>query len=108
MRARTKARFLALLITTILLSLAMYLVLYSYIVSKGAMGKEAYLQSEERRFDILYSQPRVFLTARSIVTACAWPGLCVAASIALYELLALGIYKVIGPDKTQGDATPAI
>jgi hypothetical protein len=108
MRTRTKARLLALLISSVLLSLVMYSVLYSYVVSKGAMGKQAYLQSEERRFDILYSQPRVFLTARSIVTACIWPCFGAVASIALYELLALGIYKVIGPDKTERDGTPAI
>jgi len=107
MRARTKARLFALLISSILLSLALYLVLHSYVVSRGAMGKKAYLQSEERRFDTLYAQPRVLLSARSIVTACAYPGLYIAASIGLYELLALGIYKVIGPDKTEEDGTPS-
>src|SRR5258708_7778680 len=97
MRARTKARLLALLILSILLSLALYLALYSYAVSRGAMGKEAFLQSSERQFDRVYAQPRELLTDRSFVTHCAYAGLYIAASIGLYELLALGIYKVIGP-----------
>ena len=106
MRVRTKARLLALLISSILLSLALYLALYSYVVSCGAMGKEAFLQSEARQFDRLYAQPRGLLHGRSMVTHWAYPGLCIAASIGIYELLALGIYKVIGPDKTEGDGTP--
>jgi hypothetical protein len=106
MRARTKARLLALLILSILLGLGLSFAAYSYAVSLGAMGKKAYLQHEERQFDRLYAQPRRLFTDRSFVTHCAETGLYLAAFIGLYELLALGIYKVIGPDKTEGDGTP--
>lgn len=70
------------------------------------MGKEAYLQSEGRRFDRLYTQPLRLFTVRFIVVHFAYTGLPIAAFIGLYELLASDIYKVIAPDKTQGDGTP--
>lgn len=106
MRARAKARFLALLILSISLSFALYFAFYSYAVSCGAMGKEAFLQSEARRFDKFYAQPRGLLTGASIVRICARTGLYIGALIGLYELVALGIYKVMGPDKTEQDGTP--
>jgi len=105
MRVRTKARLLALLILSILLSLALYRAVYSYAVSRGAIGKEAFLQSQERRFNEIYAQPRVLLNGASFVT-CAHIGLYIGTFVGLYELLAFGIYKVIGPDKTEGDGTP--
>ena len=106
MRARTKARFLALLLLSILLSLGVWFAVYSHAVSLGAMGKEAFLQSHEQRFDRLYAQPRALWTDRSIITHIAELSLFIASFLGLYELLALGIYKVIGPDKTEGDEIP--
>jgi hypothetical protein len=106
MRARTKARLLAVLLLSILLSVGLLFAVYSHVRSLGAMGKEAFLQSHEQRFDRLYARPGELWTNRSIITHCAELGLCIAAFLGLYELLALGIYKVIGPDKTEGDGTP--
>jgi hypothetical protein len=106
MRARTKAKLLALLISSILLSLTFRLMVYSYAVSRSAMGKEAYLQHEARLFDTLFATPRRLLTAHSFV-AFAYIGACFGAFIAIYECVAFGIYKIIGRDKAERDETPA-
>jgi hypothetical protein len=106
MRARTKAKLLALLITSTLFSLTLNVVVYSYAVSRGAMGKEAYLQHEARLFDRLLAKPQRLFTAHSFV-AYAYVGACFGAFIGIYECVALGIYKIIGPDKTERDETPA-
>jgi hypothetical protein len=106
MRVRTKARLLALLLLSILLSVGVWFAVYFHGVSLGAMGKEAFLQSDGRKFDRLYAQPRALWTDRSVITHIAELSLFIASFLGLYELLALGIYKVVGPDKTGGDETP--
>ena len=102
MRARTKARLIALPMLSILLSLALYWAIYSYSASRSVMGKEAFLSSQAQRFDRFYAQPqRLF-----VVVHWVYIGLCITAVLGLYELLSLGIYKVVGPDKSKGDGTP--
>jgi hypothetical protein len=83
MRDKTKARLLAVLLLSVLISVAQYFM----ATSRGAMGKDAFLQSQAERFDKYYAPPRGFLIGGSLLFS--------GALVGLYELLALGIYRGI-------------
>jgi hypothetical protein len=70
---------------------------------RHAHSKEAFLASQGRRFEMFYPRFTASFVAADIVSSIIWIGVM----IAVYESLALGIYKLICIIKPDSNAPKA-
>ena len=83
----SRRRMLGRVISAVILSLAAALIVHAQELMQGAMGKAAFLASDAVRYDKYLAQPHLGTTLTGFIVGCL--------AFGAYELLALGIYKVI-------------
>src|SRR3954463_4778017 len=84
-------RTIAKLTSVVLLALAFTCVWEWEASRRHAGGKEAFLTAQSQRFDKFYANPRA-MPIGSLLRAAVFAS---GSSIAAYEVLAFGIYKII-------------
>ena len=84
------------IVSAMLLAIMMALGVHQYILKLGQTDRAAYLAGQAQSYDRLVAHP---LNIIALVVVCAF---VVGGAVALYELLALGAYKMLNKVSMNG------